>query len=175
MANTWSEQFFYISLRKSWFHKPQSVKSVIGNRFTNKLREQLYLSGYPYHKLCMFSLEDLCWVVSHRIFSHYWEKALKSSWPVGHEIVHCYIPAFIHCIFNSIKIIIYDPFNENVCLSSEESLIISCFFNISSYRLSPPVWSHRFPWVPLKSQSDSIVTKSVGSIKQLSMAIFVEN
>lgn len=55
---------FHISPRKSQFHKPQCVNSVIGNTFTNKLREQFYLSGYPYHKPCMFSLEDLCCVGS---------------------------------------------------------------------------------------------------------------
>lgn len=176
-SNTWSELCFHISLRKSRFHKPQCAYSVIGNRSTNKLREQFYLSGYPYHKLCMFSLEDLCWVCSITVDFIITERkhSNKSLWPMGHKIVHCYIAAFTHCIFNSIKVITDVSFNENFCLFPEESLITSCFFSISSKRLSLPVWPHNFPWVQLVSQSDLVVTNSVGSIKQLSVATSIEN
>lgn len=130
-------------------------------------REQFYLSGYPDHTLCMFSLDDLCWVGSVTVDFVFTERkhSNKSVWPMGHKIFYCYIPEFIHCIFNSIKVIIDDSFNENICLSSEESLITSFFFDISSYRLSLPVWLHNFPWVQIMSQSDLIVTNSVESIK----------
>lgn len=88
----------------------------------------------------------------------------------GDKIVQCYIPAFTRSILNSIKIVVDDSFNEKFCSSPEESLVTFSLANISKLYAQPSSLTTTFCWGSVVSQSHLILTNSVGSIKQLSIA-----